>query len=369
MPHRQLLTVGAACALVLAWATPALSSAAQTPSTPTLTVTPDTGLVDGQSVLIEGAGFTPGELVVILQCLPGSSSVSELLTRCVTTGAVPTPNASGSFSTFQAVRRTIEPRSGGPIDCGASPGACTIAATHMNGPWAEAAIAFEDGSSPTPTIDVKPSVDLKAGDVVTVTGAGFSTSETVTIIQCQSDRPASDEWCDVGTGVNSTTDEAGGFVTQVGIQRGITLPSGAVIDCAPRACVIAAFTADGPHAQADIDLTSWFVLAAAESGLLSQGGTVDLQGAFLCTPPTAVGLEIRGVISQLHDDRVILAEFRLADSCRFFDNWTVRVPGSRSQRFKVGTARIAAWAYDIADPVPEDATKTTTDIEIVRAPR
>jgi hypothetical protein len=39
------------------------------------------------------------------------------------------------------------------------------------------------------------------------------------------------------------------------------------------------------------------------------------------------------------------------------------------QRFKVGTARVTAWAYDVTDPVPDDATKTTTDIEIVRAPR
>jgi hypothetical protein len=40
-----------------------------------------------------------------------------------------------------------------------------------------------------------------------------------------------------------------------------------------------------------------------------------------------------------------------------------------SQCFRVGTARVTAWAYDVTDPVPDDATKTTPDIEIVRAPR
>jgi hypothetical protein len=59
----------------------------------------------------------------------------------------------------------------------------------------------------------------------------------------------------------------------------------------------------------------------------------------------------------------------LADSCRFFDSWNVQVPGSRSERFKVGPARVTAWAYDITDPVPDDAAPTTTDTEIVRAPR
>jgi Neocarzinostatin family len=368
MPHRHPLTVGAACALVLAWATPALPSAAQTPPTPTVTVTPDSGLVDGQSVLIEGTGFPSGVFVVVMQCQPGSTSLSELLTKCVTMGAAPTPDASGSFSTFQAVHRTIEPGSG-PVDCGASPGACTIAAAYGVESWVEAAIAFADSSSPTPTIDVRPSVDLEDGDVVTVTGADFPSAETVSITQCQANRPTSGEWCDARPAVTATTDAAGGFISQLGIRRGITLPSGAVIDCAPRACVVAALTEDGPHARADIVLTSWFVLAAAESGLLSQGGTVSLQGTFLCTPPTSVGLEIRGVISQSHDDRVISAEFRLADSCRFFDSWNVQVPGSRSQRFKVGPARVTAWGYDITDPVPDDAASTTTDIAIVRAPR
>jgi Neocarzinostatin family len=368
MPQRHLLTVSAACALVLAWAAPAPPSAAQAAATPTVTVTPDIGLVDGQSVLIEGTGFPSGVFVIVMQCQAGSTSLSELLAMCVTMGAAPTPNASGSFSTFQEVHRTIEPGSG-PVDCGAGPGACTIAAAYGVESWVEAAIAFTDTSSPTPTIDVSPSVDLEDGDAVTVTGADFPPAETVSITQCQANRPTSDEWCDVRPAVTATTDAAGGFVSQLSIRRGITLPSGAVLDCAPRACVIAAITGDGSLARADIDLTSWFVLAAAESGVLSQGGTLGLDGVFLCTPPTSVGIEIRGVVSQPHDDRVISAEFRVTDSCRFFDSWTAQVPGSRSQRFKVGTARVTAWAYDITDPVPDDAEKTTTDIEIVRSPR
>jgi hypothetical protein len=351
---------------------PTAPSGAQTPPAPTLAVTPNVDLVDGQSVLIEGTGFAPGELVTVMQCQPGSASLSELLTKCAV-GSVATPDASGSFSTFRPVDRVILPAhgSGAPIDCGATPGACTITATYsFASAWVEATISFADSSTPIPTIAVRPLVDLEDGDVVTVTGAEFPAGETVTITECQANRPASDEWCDVGPRATVTTDAAGGFISQVSIRRGITLPSASVVDCAPRACVITAFTGDdGPLASADIGLTSWFVLAGAESAVVSPRGTVDLEGVFLCTPPTSVGIEIRGVITQTHDDRVISAEFGGSETCRFFDSWQVQVVGSRAQRFKVGTARVTAWAYDVTDPVPEDAAATTTDIELVRPPR
>jgi hypothetical protein len=166
----------------------------------------------------------------------------------------------------------------------------------------------------------------------------------------------------------------GSFVAQVTIHRGITLPSAEVHDCAPENCVVAVTSAGQTWASAEIEFVDTVVLAAAVSpATVYPGGAVDLDGSVLCITspfnPTAADVNVRGVISQLHDDRVISAQFTATAPCKWLGAWSVRIAGTRTERFKVGTARVTAWGYERTDPIPDDGERWVTDVDLVRPPR
>lgn len=61
---------------------------------------------------------------------------------------------------------------------------------------------------------------------------------------------------------------------------------------------------------------------------------------------------------------MISGDFSAATSCGAgFQRWEAEVAGERTQRFKVGTASVTAWAYEVIDPA------VSRDIELVRPPR
>jgi hypothetical protein len=99
-------------------------------------------------------------------------------------------------------------------------------------------------------------------------------------------------------------------------------------------------------------------------------GAVDLDGSVLCITspfnPTAADVNVRGVISQLHDDRVISAQFTATAPCKWLGAWSVRIAGTRTERFKVGSARVTAWGYERTDPIPDDGERWVTDVDLVR---
>lgn len=67
---------------------------------------------------------------------------------------------------------------------------------------------------------------------------------------------------------------------------------------------------------------------------------------------------------------MISGDFSAATSCGAgFQRWEAEVAGERTQRFKVGTASVTAWAYEVIDPTPDDSTAVSRDIELVRPPR
>jgi hypothetical protein len=51
-------------------------------------------------------------------------------------------------------------------------------------------------------------------------------------------------------------------------------------------------------------------------------------------------MNVRGVISQVRDDRDIATEISATAPCTLLGAWSARIPWSRTQRFKVGTARV-----------------------------
>ena len=122
---------------------------------PEVTLTPDTGLVDGQTVRVEGTGFRPGETVALRQCPPGATAESQCTRESATTNA----DASGAISTDITVSRILRSTY---AEC--APAECTIGVSAIGG-FDQLGIGFAE---PQLSISVDPYATLKAGtdDVV-----------------------------------------------------------------------------------------------------------------------------------------------------------------------------------------------------------
>ncbi|MFZ6004873.1 MAG: fibronectin type III domain-containing protein [Actinomycetota bacterium] len=105
---------------------------------PTITVTPSTGLLNGQSVTVTGSGFSTD--VTAISLVQVSSDPC-----CQVSGEIEVPALGGSFSTSFAVTRAV-----GGGDCVLASPACVIAAGNLDGgtaPFEEVAVgslAFQD---------------------------------------------------------------------------------------------------------------------------------------------------------------------------------------------------------------------------------
>jgi len=162
--RRAPLAVVAALAMTLIWAAPASAAVG-------LTVTPNTNLVDFQTVSVTGTGFPANTGVGLLQCQTGAFDLSA----CdLNTLAFPTTDATGSYTTYFVVQRLIT-TSNGQIDC--APSACALfsAVDPTSVDVASAALEFDPNVPPQPrlelsmTIDPRGTVASRSG-VVTVRG-------------------------------------------------------------------------------------------------------------------------------------------------------------------------------------------------------
>ena len=122
MNRRVRTLLGAVVGVLLTTLLTAQGAEAQ--AGPAVTVTPSTGLQDGQVVTVTGTGFTTGTSDIGLAQCPASPSSFIL---CV--GQKVVPASQGSFSATFTVRRIV-----GGVDCASAPGACVIGATNLQGP-------------------------------------------------------------------------------------------------------------------------------------------------------------------------------------------------------------------------------------------
>jgi hypothetical protein len=111
-----VIVVVACAALVLATST-ALSQVG-----PTVTVTPDTGLVDGQTVTVQGSGFDPSvQTIGVAQC-PFGGTVNDCIGQQVV------PASGGSFTaTFTVHRFALT------VDCASMARRCYLGASNLDG--------------------------------------------------------------------------------------------------------------------------------------------------------------------------------------------------------------------------------------------
>jgi hypothetical protein len=95
---------------------------AQAQQGPTVTVTPATGLQDGQTVTVTGSGFSSDvTLFGLAQCNDDAAP-----NVCI--GSTVVPGSGGSFSASFTVQRFV-----GTTDCAAAPGTCFIGGSNLNG--------------------------------------------------------------------------------------------------------------------------------------------------------------------------------------------------------------------------------------------
>ncbi|MFJ9250085.1 enediyne antibiotic chromoprotein [Streptomyces sp. NPDC101776] len=88
------VVLGAGVAAVLALATAPASAA------PAVSVTPAAGLSDGQSVTVDGSGYTAGSQVAVAECVAG--------TRCAAAYVVATVDANGAFQVTPTVQKAFQ---------------------------------------------------------------------------------------------------------------------------------------------------------------------------------------------------------------------------------------------------------------------
>jgi hypothetical protein len=134
--NRARWWIGASVGLLTVMLMPGLATAQQAPS---ITVTPSTGLVDGQTVTVEGTGFAPtttfGSLTVGLCPADILIDVTQAPFRCSATAAFPVPvDGSGTFVAQLQVFRSQPTFAGGnTLTCAAAPANCVVLALEVAG--------------------------------------------------------------------------------------------------------------------------------------------------------------------------------------------------------------------------------------------
>ena len=127
----------------------------------TLTVTPSTGLSDGQTVTVNGAGYfeTPIADWALTMCSPEIVAQPLSIQNAVRVCAVGTepftfvpPDNSGNLSAQLTVRKTLSTLNG-PVTCGQAPNDCYVLLAQLTGPFGfqGAAVPISFGK-PVPTL-------------------------------------------------------------------------------------------------------------------------------------------------------------------------------------------------------------------------
>jgi hypothetical protein len=236
------------------------------PPPPTISVTPNTGLLQGQSVTVTGANFAPNSFVEISECEAESAAQYGFCPLLI--DASVSTDDSGAFSTAFTVRRGIIDFGGFPpsiVDCGSAPQLCSIVAVDFEGgDQASQAIDFDPSAPiPVPDVTVTPQFDLPDRGVVHVHSSGFAPGERVVVSQCPADSSNYPLACVSGFDVpNILVADADGVVdTSLRVHRDLTTPDGVVIilgetSCADSvgACVIRVQSLEDPLVQKDVPL-------------------------------------------------------------------------------------------------------------------
>lgn len=274
------------------------------PPPPTISVTPDTGLVQGQQVSVTGGNFAPNSFVAIGECLTGSQPQGY----CGFGGSGVPTDANGAFTTTFSVRRGVLDFASYPpgvVDCASAAQKCSVTAFSYDGGDQAATPVDFDPSVPInePDVTVSPQFDLPDRALVHVHSSGLVPGDRVIVSQCDSDAPAVTGSCSSGFPNLLIADANGEVDTTVRVHRTFSYFDGVVIiadtaNCADAvgACVIRVQSVDDPLAVTDVPLgfdptavAPGPVISTTPAGPYTDGEEVVVHGSGF-TPDATLGL-------------------------------------------------------------------------------
>lgn len=218
---------------------------------PILTVTPNTGLVDGQLVLVEGSGFRPGGLLFVIIC-EGTVPTAQ---RCPDSAGATDDDrvdADGNVSTEHRVRALISV--GQPstvVDCRVS--SCFLSASED--PFGDdlpmVPLQFDPDAPllPPPTVTADPSTGLHDGQVIEVHGTGWTPQEAVLLLQCEGTAPFSDARCSDGPFTPNFVGNGTTFAGSFTVAATFATDEDHQVHCLTQACSLVAFSTTGSGAE------------------------------------------------------------------------------------------------------------------------
>jgi hypothetical protein len=211
------------------------------PEARSVSVTPSTGLVDDQRVLLRGSGFAADLPVEYQQCRRGE--VGQF--ACAPSNFNFTfTNSAGRFAARLRVEAVVDLIKG-PFDCRLSAGRCEIRMRGFaGGTWIKVPLSFVPDAplATPPTLTVSPAADLLDGQIVSVTGSGFHQREDLSLYACPLGA-TSTMACD-GDYLSVHTEGQGGFDLSYSVAA-VLEAEDLVTDCRVSACELVAFTGDG----------------------------------------------------------------------------------------------------------------------------
>jgi hypothetical protein len=199
-------------------------------------------------------------------------------------------------------------------------------------------------------VQAQPSTGVADGQVITVTGSGFTANATIALIECQTGA-TSEAGCDLSTLSSTTASSAGGFSSPFIASRYLQLSS--TIDCAVSgACRLAAANENNLAETASTPLSfnpkapppPALALGAslAKSGTVNhKTGVATLSGTVTCNRP--VMASVFGELNQTYHRFIFTSYFSLSVLCTSSTHWTVVVQPTNGL-FGNGTASVVGNA-------------------------
>jgi acetyl esterase/lipase len=213
-------------------------------ATPTLSVAPDSGLVDGQVVTLSGGdypvGTGTGTVVDILQC---TSQPSYGTCQWIDW----TESDSAGDIDAEVPVHALLPTADGEVDCRTSAEPCQLVAG-SGPPWSirsgrvDLDLAADGPLLPRPSIEVSPSTGLTDGDVVTVTGTHFTPSRHVWVQICVDDDAGR---CAHNVAEVASPSSSGTFTLDLTVSESFETWDGDVVDCLATPCAVSAEVGGG----------------------------------------------------------------------------------------------------------------------------
>jgi hypothetical protein len=217
----------------------------------------------------------------------------------------------------------------------------------------------DSGATTAPSVQAVPSTNVADGQLITVSGTGFSPSATIAVIECQTGA-TSESGCDLSTYETINASTTGSFSTPFIASRylHVSNPTPITVDCSvAAACILAAANFSNYSEAASTPLT--FDPSARPppslvfGAMLSPTGTVDhktgvatVSGTVTCNRPVFASVD--GQLNQIYHRFIFTSYFSLNVLCTGSTPWNAVVQPTNGL-FGKGAASVSAYASGFVD--------------------